>query len=251
MVYNGVLDINFKTNSSTYYTINDKDKIQDYIDMFKSTGFEVKYDKIPDDLFGDIVSHDKIKSIATKAIHAKHPVHLLMVGPPATAKSMFLADIAKLPQSKYILGSTTSKAGMVDYLLEAHPRYLVIDELEKTTGSDFATLLSLMATGVVTRLKHGMNETTQMETWVIAGANNTKNIPQELLSRFFIYNLTEYNKYDFTQISNTLLEKEEVTDEKLKGFIIESVYNKTKDVRDIIKLARLCNNVNEVMDFYY
>ena len=201
--------------------------------------------EIPENLFDDIVLQDDLKMILRRSIHSKRPVHVLMIGKPATSKTMFLSNLSKLPSSKYILGSTMSRAGLVDYLIESHPRYLVIDELDKMLGKDYATLLSLMETGIVTRLKHGMREQTKMTTWVFAGVNSTNRIPQEILSRFFQCNVSEYTKEDFYTIAGNLLDREETFDIELRQKITEYTYSTTKDVRDIIKYARLCDTFED------
>ena len=43
--------------------------------------------------FEEIVGHDDIKQIFEKAILSKRPVHLLLVGSPGSAKTMFLTEI--------------------------------------------------------------------------------------------------------------------------------------------------------------
>jgi predicted ATPase with chaperone activity len=43
--------------------------------------------------FEEIVGHDDIKQIFAKALHSKRPVHLLLVGSPGSAKTMFLTEI--------------------------------------------------------------------------------------------------------------------------------------------------------------
>jgi len=45
--------------------------------------------------FEEIVGHDDIKQIFAKAILSKRPVHLLLVGSPGSAKSMFMTEIFK------------------------------------------------------------------------------------------------------------------------------------------------------------
>ena len=45
--------------------------------------------------FEEIVGHDDIKQIVAKAILSKRPVHLLLVGSPGSAKTMFLTEIMR------------------------------------------------------------------------------------------------------------------------------------------------------------
>ena len=58
--------------------------------------YEKSQDKtllLPDDIFEDIIGHDGIKELLTAALLAQGPVHVLLAGPPALAKSLFLWDI--------------------------------------------------------------------------------------------------------------------------------------------------------------
>lgn len=48
------------------------------------------------DAFRGVIGHTDIKKILNNAIHSKKPVHILLVGPPGTAKTMFLLDINRL-----------------------------------------------------------------------------------------------------------------------------------------------------------
>ncbi|MBN1191075.1 MAG: hypothetical protein JXA46_15065 [Dehalococcoidales bacterium] len=73
-------------------------------------------------------------------------------------------ELERLPRIRYALGGTSSKAGIVDFIIEQQPRYLIIDKLEKMDMKDFSALLSLMADGVVTRLKKGMTEKVKVKT---------------------------------------------------------------------------------------
>jgi Holliday junction DNA helicase RuvB len=48
---------------------------------------------LPDDLFEDIIGHDDVKELLTGVLLTEKPVHALLAGPPALAKSLFLWDI--------------------------------------------------------------------------------------------------------------------------------------------------------------
>jgi Holliday junction DNA helicase RuvB len=57
-----------------------------------TTGYEFTIE-IPEDIFGDIVGHDDVKELLRACLLAEKPVHVLLAGPPALAKSLFLWDI--------------------------------------------------------------------------------------------------------------------------------------------------------------
>ena len=111
--------------------------------------------KIPKDMFSVILGYEDVKKLFKMSLKAKKPTHILLVGPPASAKSLFLLEAGRLPGGFYLLGGTTTKVGLIDQLFDLQPRYVLLDELDKMAGDDFTALLSLMETGLVKETKHG------------------------------------------------------------------------------------------------
>ena len=195
-----------------------------------------------------IVGHDDIKLIFQKSIHSKKPVHILLAGSPGSAKTMFLTEIMRHEKPSYFLvGSNTTKAGLVNELFERRPKFLLIDELEKMSVKDQTALLHLMETGIISETK--INKTRQIEltSWVFATANSCDKIIMPLLSRFAILEMPEYSFEEFCQIAVTRLLNENV-EECMTTLIAEKVWNEleSKDIRDVIKVARLACSIEEV-----
>jgi holliday junction DNA helicase RuvB len=95
--------------------------------------------------FETIVGNNDIKLILNKAILSERPIHVLLVGKPGSAKTMFLTEMMRrLKNSYFIVGSNTTKAGLVNQLFEKEPKYLLIDEIDKMSGNDQLPLLHLM-----------------------------------------------------------------------------------------------------------
>jgi Holliday junction DNA helicase RuvB len=198
--------------------------------------------------FEEIVGHDDIKQIFVKAILSKRPVHILLVGSPGSAKTMFLTEIMRhYKESYFVVGSNTTKAGLLNQLFERRPKFLLIDELEKMSVTDQTSLLHLMETGIISETK--INKTRQMEltSWVFATANSCEKIIRPLLSRFAILEVREYTFEEFTEIAVTRLTKEDV-DESIATHIAEKVWNElgSKDIRNVIKVARLASSIEEI-----
>ena len=104
--------------------------------------------------FENITGNDDIKLIINKAILSERPVHVLLMGKPGCAKTMFLMEmVRRLKNSYLIVGSNTTKAGLVNQLFEKQPKYLLIDELDKMSGNDQVSLLHLMETGIISETK--------------------------------------------------------------------------------------------------
>jgi Holliday junction DNA helicase RuvB len=236
----------YKSNSSQTYKLADPELIRDCLAAIKEAESGTEDTEIPPDLFDFIIGHDNIKSLFWRSLKAEQPVHVLMVGPPACSKSMFLSELARLPFSRFTNGGGTSKAGLADYLLEFRPRYLIIDEIDKMALADMSILLSLMQDGVVTRLKKRMREMTQMKTWVFAAANRSSHIWPELRSRFFEVELLEYSLTDFTTVSESVLINREKTEPDLAKYIAAQVARHTRDVREAIHFGRLAKSREDV-----
>ncbi len=78
--------------------------------------------------FENIVGHSDIKLIFNKAILSDRPIHILLVGKPGSAKIMFLTEIMKsFKSSIFLVGSNTTKAGLVNQLFEKRPKFLPSD----------------------------------------------------------------------------------------------------------------------------
>jgi Holliday junction DNA helicase RuvB len=198
--------------------------------------------------FEAIIGHNDIKLILNKAISSKQPIHVLLMGRPGTAKTMFLTEMMRsLKNSYFIVGSNATKAGLVNQLFEKEPKYLLIDELDKMSGNDQVSLLHLMETRIISETK--VNKTRQMEltSWVFATANSYKKIIQPLLSRFAILEIQEYTFDEFSEIALIRLKKENVG-EAVARDIANKVWNElgSRNIRDVIKVARLASSVEEI-----
>jgi hypothetical protein len=78
--------------------------------------------------FEEIIGFEHMKRLFRMALNSDSVVHILLVGPSASAKTMFLTS---LKNSYFTDGTNCAKAGMIDYLFENRPRYLLLDEIDK------------------------------------------------------------------------------------------------------------------------
>ena len=198
--------------------------------------------------FREIICNDDIKIILNKAILSKKPAHILLVGKPGSAKTMFLTEImSHIKESYFIVGSNTSKAGLVNQLFERRPKFLLIDELDKMGKYDQVSLLHLMETGIISETKIKKTRQTELTSWVFATSNDCQRIIEPLLSRFLILNIPEYTLGEFIHISVCRLEKEQVNT-SLAIEIAKTVWKElgSRDVRDVIKVARLATNMEDI-----
>jgi len=108
-------------------------------------------DKLEELLFRSIVGYSDIKKLLMRSILSKEQTHILLIGPPATSKTVFLLEMFKeLSNAYFIDGTATSGTGMIDFLF-THPdtRFILIDEIDKLTRKDQTVLYNLMETGIL------------------------------------------------------------------------------------------------------
>jgi MoxR-like ATPase len=116
--------------------------------------FSKKRERRMQEIFNDIIGYNDVKRLFRLALHSNDEAHILLSGPPASAKTMFLECLNKLKSSYFVDGASTTKSGLIDCLFLNNPKYLLIDEIDKMSAKDQAMLLNLMETGIVSETKH-------------------------------------------------------------------------------------------------
>ena len=208
---------------------------------------KLRKSRLRKEIFGQLVGHQDLKMILNSALFSKKPVHILLVGPPGTAKTMFLSDIRhRYKESYFVVGSNTTKAGFLNVLFERSPMLVLIDELEKMNRNDQNCLLHLMETGIISETKVSKTRQMELHSSVFASANSCENISEPLISRFIILKIPEYTYEEFKQIAVIRL-KEEGISEKLALTIVQKVWCEfgSKDIRDVFKVGRLASNIQD------
>lgn len=197
--------------------------------------------------FCSIIGYDDVKKLFNLSLESEKPVHILLVGPPASAKTLFMLECMKLERSYFTLGSHSTKSGMIDYLFQNRLKYLIVDEIEHMPSKDQTALLSLMETGLISETKHNRTRSTQLKTWVFATSNGTEHMLTPLLSRFLILHFKPYKLQDFQEITVHLLEREGVSNE-VANEVANAVWLrlKSKDIRDCIKIGHLARTKEDV-----
>ena len=236
----------YRSRSTSTYKLKEPELVRECLKQLGEIEEGQEETEIPPDLFDFILGHEQLKDLIWKSLNAERPVHILMVGPPASAKSMFLGELARLPFSRFTLGGGTSKAGLADFLLEFRPRYLIIDEIDKMPMTEQSILLSLMESGIVARLKKRMREIETMTTTLFAAANRDNTMWPELKSRFFSVHLKEYSEADFISIARAVLITREKVEPGLATLIAGLLSHNTRDVREAIHFGRLCKTEEDV-----
>lgn len=64
-----------------------------------------------DQLFDDIIGYNDIKRLFNMSLSSEKPVHILLVGSTAFAKTLFMSECMKLEHSYFTIGSYSTNVG--------------------------------------------------------------------------------------------------------------------------------------------
>jgi Holliday junction DNA helicase RuvB len=243
----GYLDNVFRSNSFTGYKLSEKAKALLLANQQEASAEPQSEPlvELGDDLFSDIIGHEEVKELLTATLLAEKPVHVLLTGPPALAKTLFLWDIEQTfgEQAIWLVGSATSKAGLWDLVAEREPKILLIDEIDKMNAVDMAALLTMMEGGRLVRAKRGRELDIHNPLKVIAASNRMEKLSPELRSRFAIRKLNPYSRSEFLTVVKGVLVRKENLSIELAEEIAKKLDGRSQDVRDAIRIARLAPHV--------
>jgi replication-associated recombination protein RarA len=192
--------------------------------------------------FVEIIGYDHIKRLFRNVLDSDSAIHVLLVGRPASAKTMFLTSLMQLKNSYFADGTNSTKAGMIDYILEKRPRYLLIDEIDKMTSKNQVFLLNLMETGIISETKYGKTRLAQIKTSVFA---TSKNLSDPLRSRFFLVELEPYTYEQFFEITKQLLSHRKI-EREVANLVASAVWAKSQDIRDCVRIGSMAKTIEDV-----
>ena len=201
--------------------------------------------------FSEIIGYPAIKKILLKCIQSndREPVHVILDGPPASAKSMFLEGMRqKLTGVYYVDCVNATGPGLVQYLFDNDVGFLLLDEVEKMSKDNQNVLLNVMETGILTSTKVRKTGTKEMNLSIYATTNDIDAISKPFRSRFLEFSLPPYSYNEFCNIAAKLLATRYGHPEELSLKVADIVWNKlkSKDVRDILSIGRLSKNIDEI-----
>jgi holliday junction DNA helicase RuvB len=205
--------------------------------------------KTKDKLFENIYGYDNIKRLFRMALESDDhtTTSILLSGPPASAKTLFLQSLMRLQHSYFIDCSNATKSGLVDYIFNNKPRRLLLDELDKLSKKDQTFLLNLMETGIVSETKYRKTRSMEINTSVFATSNNIEKIIAPLQFRFFIVRLGLYTYEQFYEITLRLLTSNDYNvDEEIANATAYAVWNTSRNIRDCVRVAKMAKSAEDV-----
>jgi len=199
--------------------------------------------------FQEVVGYPELKRLFMKSIISREPVHILLTGPPASSKSLFLLKLGEGLDNAYFIDAVgASGPGMVEYMFRNDTKYLLVDEIDKMKKNDQATLLNVMETGILSETKlRGKTRQKKMSLWIFATSNEAEKLTKPLRSRFMELHLNEYSYEEYVEICQRLLNKKYRLPSELSDRIAYLVWNrmKSRDVRDVLKIAKLATTTED------
>lgn len=205
--------------------------------------------EVPDELFNPIVGYDDVKerfkrSLSTGSVRQS----ILLIGPPASAKTIFLEEVARLKGVVRISGRATSQAGFEDRIVE-RPNFIIIDEFDELDGDVLSVLLNYQDPRQDFSItKSGKMDTIEDKPPIFASANSTRGIPAPNLDRFWKFTFSKYTDDEFRRICQNLLPRDFEVDEELSVYIADELrnFNENSTVRDAERIAEVCETREEV-----
>jgi replication-associated recombination protein RarA len=201
--------------------------------------------------FDEIVGYDDLKELLIKCIAVKVSCNVLLSGPPASSKTIFLLSIQKeVSNACFIDATNTSGPGLVDYLF-GHPdtQVICIDEIDKLKKNDQNALLNLLENGILSSTKVRKTRSIRLKgVKVFATSNDVGRIVEPLRSRFLKFELPEYTWETFLEIAQELLRKRYGLNEIASTKVAEVVWSsiRTRDLRDVLAIGKLMRNTEDV-----
>jgi replication-associated recombination protein RarA len=182
---------------------------------------------------------------------SKESVHCVLVGPPASGKTVFLLSIQKNMKNVFFIDATNASGpGIVDKLF-AYPqtKIILVDEIEKMIKRDQNMLLNLLETGMLVSTK--VRKTREMKFASIklfATSNEIERLSKPLRSRLLEFQLPEYDFDEFGEIVVRLAADRYRLNREIACKIAYTVWHDmgTKDVRDALQLMKLASSIDEV-----
>jgi Holliday junction DNA helicase RuvB len=184
--------------------------------------------------FENIQGYDDLKDIVRCALDAEDNYNLLFIGPPASAKTLFLLGIIEYKKGAYFDGSNTTNR-ILDVLEEKRSKIICIDELDKMPKQFQDKLLNFMESGHIKVDQMRKQYDFKIKgAKVFAACNEITRLSRPLQSRFRRLHLPQYTEEQFLEVSVKVLPKL-----KIARVIGKAVWNQRGDIRDVISIGKL------------
>jgi replication-associated recombination protein RarA len=200
------------------------------------------------EFFSKIFGLDLIKENIFRVLLAKDQVNVLLIGPPATSKTLFMMVIQEQCNDVcYFDAANTSGAGLIEVLYKNQKSKIsIIDEIDKLKKNDLNSLLGLLNNGKIDKNLKGITYNFSMNCKIFATSNSNTKLSKPVRSRFQEYHLPEYSDDEFIEVVKFCL-SEKITPATAEIIAKILLAHGRKDVRTAISISNLLQ-IGDTMD---
>lgn len=250
MEIKGMIEKVFDTNSTTAYALVDKENAKGVIEDInerETEGIVNKEHEFPDDeeeldgVFDDVMGYEDVKWLIKRGMTTDDITNFLLVGPPGSAKSVFLMCIKELEGGHYLFGPDISSSGFNEFMFENVPRYICIDEMDDMDSQEQKSLSSYTETGIVSETKYKKDREMKTNAKTFAAANRKREILDHIRDRFVTLEFDPYTRQEYIDVCEHVLPRKEDKGKEESRKIAEALWERYDegDVRRAIAVARL------------
>lgn len=200
--------------------------------------------------FSNVYGQEDIKENLYLGLTSDEQINILLVGAPATSKTLYMSTIAKkCNDTLYFDASNLSGAGLIAELdRNRKAKLVIIDEIDKLNKRDMACLLGLLNDGMVVKhLKDDRISFRMENVKVFATSNSVKKLSKPIRSRFQEYHIEPYNDEEYVQVVTFCL-NHKFSNEICAHIANILIENGRKDVRAAISIGALIKPNHSIED---
>lgn len=197
-------------------------------------------------IFDEIIGQEGVKDIVTRGVFSPNRTKTLLIGAAGSAKSLYMQILCqKLKNWIYFDASNASGPGLIDVLYKnQNAAGICIDEIDKMSRKDQATLYNFLESGEVVRtLRKEQIRFSMSNCKVIATSNSSTKLAAPLKSRFLVLSIKAYDYDEYLAISESMLIKRYKIPPNTARQIGDIIWNvlDSKDVRMIDHIGSRIN----------
>jgi len=252
----GVTEVTFNSNSATRMKLAAPEAVENVLrqrqnNAWSSGGAEDEEFKVPEELFAPVVGYNDIKERFRRAMETQSVRQsIALIGPPASGKTIFLEEVARLPEVQRVSGKSVSQAGF-EKVARIRPNFIIIDEFDEVDGDVYSVLLNYMDPKATYSIKKRGKEDDiepRDKCPVFATANSLRGVPKQNKDRFWQYNFSRYTKEDFEEVCRRMLPRDFDVSEELAEFIADRMREEMPNasIRDAERVGEVVHSKDEV-----
>lgn len=201
------------------------------------------------EFFDDVYGSDDLKVNIYRILTSEdNNTNFMLVGPPATSKTLIMDVIAKKCKDVVFFGANTSAAGLIETLYRhQNAKIVIIDELDKLKKSDLDCILGLLNDGSIKKALKTVNYDFKMNCKIFATSNSSTKFKAAIKSRFQTYTLKPYTDEEFINVVKFCI-GDKLDEEKAETVARILIENDRKDARIAISLTSTMRPADSIED---